>query len=141
MYKTAILWLEIHNSDRKKGIPMGIDPAPFWANLLIYTYENEYISELISNDKVKAHHFHAAKRFIDVYKYIYSRELELKIEHSGTHATFLNLDNTVKDGVFIYKLLISVMLFPFFLLFVCLTLIVASSNQYFILLLLVNLLR
>ena len=114
------------------------------------------MSELISNDKVKvkAHHFHAAKRFIDdlgslkdggvfndVYKYIYSRELELKIEHSGTHATFLNLDNTVKDGVFIYKLLISVMLFPFFLLFVCLTLIVASSNQYFILLLLVNLLR
>ena len=109
------------------------------------------MSELISNDK--AHHFHAAKHFIDdlgsledggvfndIYKYIYSRELELKIEHSGTHTTFLNLDNTVKDGVFIYKLLISVMFFPFFL-FVCLTLIVASSNQYFILLLLVNLLR
>ena len=25
------------------GIPMGIDPAPFWANLFLYTYEEEYI--------------------------------------------------------------------------------------------------
>ena len=44
---------------QKIGIPMGIDPAPFWANLFLYTYENEYMSELISNDKVKARHFHA----------------------------------------------------------------------------------
>ena len=44
---------------QKIGIPMGIDPAPFWANFFLYTYENEYISELISNDKVKARHFHA----------------------------------------------------------------------------------
>ena len=41
--------------------------------------------------------------FNDVYKEIYPRELQLKVEHSGngTHATFLNLDITVKDGVFI----------------------------------------
>ena len=26
------------------GIPMGIDPAPFWANLFLYTYEEDYIS-------------------------------------------------------------------------------------------------
>ena len=97
---------------------MRIDPAPFWANLFLYTYENEYMSELISNDKVKARHFHATKRFIDdlgtlndggvfsdVYKDIYPPELQLKVEHSGKHATFLNLDITVKDGVFIYKLL------------------------------------
>ena len=38
---------------------MGNDPAPFWAN------ENEYVSELISNDETKAHNFHAAKLFID----------------------------------------------------------------------------
>ena len=44
---------------------MSIDPAPLWANLFLYQYENEYISELILNDKVKAHHFHATKRFID----------------------------------------------------------------------------
>ena len=39
--------------------------------------------------------------FNDVYKEIYPRELQLKVEHSGTHSTFLNLDITVKDGVFI----------------------------------------
>ena len=31
-------------------------------------------------------------------------ELQLKVEHSTTHATFLNLDITVKDGVFVDKL-------------------------------------
>ena len=97
---------------QKIGIPMGIDPAPFWVNLFLYTYENKYISELIPNDKVKARHFRATKRFIDdlgtlnnegvfndVYKDIYS--LNYNFEHTGTHATFLNLDITVKDRVFV----------------------------------------
>ena len=88
---------------------MGIDTAPFWANLFLHTYENECMSELISNEKVKAGHFHVTKRFIydlgtlndgsvfnDVYKDIYPPELHLKVEHSGTHATFLNLDITTK---------------------------------------------
>ena len=82
---------------------MGIDPGPFWANLFSYTYENEYISELISNHKAKVRHFHATKRFIDdlgtlngtgvfndVYKDIYLPELQLNVEHSGTHVTFWN---------------------------------------------------
>ena len=85
------------------------------------------MSELISNDKVKARHFHATKRFIDdlgtlngdrvfndVYKDIYPPELQLKVEHSGTLATFINLDITVKDGVFIYKLFDKRDTFPFF---------------------------
>ena len=72
------------------GIPMGIDRAPFWANLFLYAYEASYISELIDLDKVKARHFHSTKRFIDdlcalndggefcrVYKNIYPNELEL----------------------------------------------------------------
>ena len=79
----------------KTGIPMGIDQAQFaqafWANLFLYTYENGYISELISNDKVKACHFHATKRFIDdldtlndggvlnVCKDIYPPEIQLKV--------------------------------------------------------------
>ena len=92
----------------KIGIQMGTGSAPFWANLFLYTYENEYMSKLISNDKVKVRHFHATKRFIDdlgtlnvgvvlndVYKDIYPPELQLKVEHSGTHATFLNLNFTV----------------------------------------------
>ena len=51
--------------------------------------------------------------FNDVYKDLYPPELQLKVEHSGTHATFLNLDITVKDGVFIYKLFDKRDAFPF----------------------------
>ena len=85
------------------------------------------MSELISNYKVKAHHFHVTKRFIDdlgtlndggvlndVYKDICAIELQPKVEHSGTHATFLNLDITVKDEVFVYILFGKRDAFPFF---------------------------
>ena len=40
-------------------------------------------------------------------------ELQVKVEHSGTHFTFLNLD--IKDGVFIYKLFDKCDAFPFFI--------------------------
>ena len=36
------------------GIPMGIDPAPFWANLYLYKYEMKHITSLIKEDKKKA---------------------------------------------------------------------------------------
>ena len=88
------------------------------------------MSELISNEKVKARHFHATKRsiddlgtlnnggaFNDVYKDIYPPELQLKVEHSGTHATFLNLDIPVKDGMFIYKLFDKRDAFPLFIIY------------------------
>ena len=39
----------------------------------------------------------------------------MRVEHSGTHATFLNLDITVKDGMFIYKLFDKRDAFPFFI--------------------------
>ena len=108
------------------GIPMGIDPAPFWANLFLYTYEKEYISNLIPVDPIKARHFHSTKRFIDdlcaindggefgrIFKDIYPEELELKIEHSGLHASFLNLDITIEDSTFVYKLYDKRDAFPF----------------------------
>ena len=108
------------------GIPMGIDPAPFWANLFLYQYEQRYMTRLIEQDKVKARHFHSTKRFIDdlcavndgnmfesVYREIYPDELELKVEHSGSHASFLNLDISIKDGVFVYKLFDKRDAFPF----------------------------
>ena len=86
------------------------------------------MSELISNDKVKARHFHATKRFIGdlgtlndggciqwpLQKDIYPLELQLKVEHYRNHATFLNLD-TVKDGVLVYKLFDELDAFPFFI--------------------------
>ena len=109
---------------QKIGIPMGIDPVPFWANLFLYTYENKYMSELISNDKVKVCHFQTTKHFMGVfsegvfnlvYKAIYPLELQMKVEHSGTHATFLNLGITVKDGVSVYKLFDKHYAFPFFI--------------------------
>jgi len=108
------------------GIPMGIDPAPFWANIFLYCYEEPYISSLISSDKVKARHFHASKRFIDdlcaindggefgkCFQDIYPEELDLKVEHCGHHATFLNLDITIQDGLFVYKLFDKRDTFPF----------------------------
>ena len=47
------------------GIQIGIDSAPFWANLFLYSYEEEYMSPLISSDKFKARHFHSRKCFVD----------------------------------------------------------------------------
>ena len=73
------------------------------------------MSSLISSDKIKARHFHSRKRFIDdLYAIndggefersvceIYPKELELKVKCQGDHATFLNLDVTIKEGTFIY---------------------------------------
>ena len=33
------------------GIPMGINPAPFWTNLFLYQYEQRYVTELIKKDE------------------------------------------------------------------------------------------
>ena len=108
------------------GIPMGIDPAPFWANLFLYSYEKEYMDSLLATDKVKARHFHSTKRFIDdlcaindgdefnrSYRNIYPEDLELKVEHHGQHGSFLSLDISIVDGVFIYKLFDKRDAFPF----------------------------
>ena len=102
---------------QKIGIPMGIDPAPFWANLFLYTYEHDFINKTIKEDRIKAKHFHSTFRFIDdlcslndggmfgrVFEDIYPEELELKVEHNGNHATFLNLDISIIGGKFVYKL-------------------------------------
>ena len=96
---------------------MGIDPAPFWANLYVYHYENQFVTNLISDDKIRARRFLNACRFIDdecnlndsgefsrSYTNIYPEELQLKCEHQGTHATFLDLEISVIDNIFVYKL-------------------------------------
>ena len=99
------------------GIPMGIDPAPFWANLYLYFYEHNHVKELIKSNPSKARKFKYTTRFIDdegnlndngefgkAYKNIYPAELELKCEHRGTSANFLDLDIQIEDGIFVYKL-------------------------------------
>ena len=111
---------------QKIGIPMGIDPAPFWANLFLYTYEHDYIKKLIKEDRVKAKHFHSTFRFIDdlctmndggefgrVFKDIYPDELDLKVEHDGDSASFLHLDIRVEDNQFVYRLYDKRDAFPF----------------------------
>ena len=83
------------------GIPMGIDPAPFWANLYLYFYEDKFIVYLITNDKVRARKFLNAMRFIDdecnlndssefsrSYLETYPNHLQLKREQHGIHITF-----------------------------------------------------
>ena len=70
-----------------------------------------------SEDKIRARKFVNASRFIDdecnlndsgefskSFSDIYPEELQLKCEHQGTHATFLDLDITVVDNNFVYKL-------------------------------------
>ena len=53
--------------------------------------------------------------FANTNKNIYPEELDLKLEHSGTHATFLNLDINITDGKFVYKLFDKRDSFPFFI--------------------------
>ena len=108
------------------GIPMGIDPAPFWANLYLYHFESRFITHLSKTDQYRGFKFRNCFRFIDdacsindsdefsnSYGNIYPKDLQLKCEHKGTHATFLELDITIKDGMFIYKLYDKRDAFPF----------------------------
>ena len=112
------------------GIPMGIDPAPFWANLYLHFYESEYITKLIKSKdrqvRFRGFKFKNSFRFIDdccnlndnnafslYHKDIYPPELELKCEHSGNHATFLELDIQIIDNQFVYKLFDKRDAFPF----------------------------
>ena len=115
------------------GIPMGIDPAPFWANLYLYTYEEDFITNLVKNGgkdgKIRARHFHSNRRFIDDLcamkdggefgrssPEIYPPELELKKENlTDDSATFLCLSIKIEDRRFIYKLFDKRDDFPFFI--------------------------
>ena len=108
------------------GIPMGIDPAPFWANLYLYYYESIFITKLSRTDRYRGFKFRNCFRFIDdacsindsdefgnSYSDIYPKDLQLKCEHKGDHATFLELDIKIEDGLFVYKLFDKRDAFPF----------------------------
>ena len=110
------------------GIPMGIDPAPFWANLYLYKFEYQFMKNLITSDNIRSRKFHGCFRFIDdlislndgdefkkSINEIYPDELELKCEHDGKdgHATFLELDIQISDEMFVYKLFDKRDEFPF----------------------------
>ena len=75
------------------------------------------MKQLISNGHFKAFKFYGVSRFIaDLFaindgnafrlsfKYIYSKEVDLKIQHQGDHTPFLDLDIKIENHVFLYKL-------------------------------------
>ena len=96
------------------GIPMGSDPAPFFANLFLYFYERKWILDLKKKDLAKARKFGSVFRFIDDlnvmnddgifekhYREIYPPEMELSKENVGhEQASFLDLDIKIVDNKF-----------------------------------------
>ena len=100
------------------GIPMGSDPAPFFANLFLYWYESTWLLRMKKENNGLARKFGSVFRFIDDllamndggsfaqhYLEIYPEELELKKENVGVgNATFLDLNISKSDKIFETKL-------------------------------------
>ena len=74
-------------------------------------YENQFMTEIISNSNIKPERLRFTKWFIadfcatnlaDEYRHlcieIYPKEHELKVEHRGNYASLLNLDIVIVDG-------------------------------------------
>ena len=81
---------------------------PFFTNFYLYLFEfgssgalKYHETERIIDDLFAINY---ANEFSNFCKYICPKEFELNIEHQGTHASFLSLDISTKDGMFIYKL-------------------------------------
>ena len=103
---------------QKIGIPIGSDPAPFFANLFLYVYESKFISYLLKTDPARAQKFRHVFRFIDdllsfnddgefarSFNEIYPVEMEIKKENElDTAASYLELGLSVNDGVVTSKL-------------------------------------
>ena len=109
------------------GIPMGIGLAPYWAKSFTYFFESNYAHQLISKKSSRDYDFNGTSRFkkdlctindddefSSWYKFIYPKQLELKIKHYGRNATFLELKITIEDSVFVYQLFDQRDQFPFF---------------------------
>ena len=86
---------------------MGIDPVPFGPASFFDFFKSNYIKQLISNESSTDYEYHEVSRFIDVLCAIndnnefitsfinkYSKVLDLKVEHLGSHASFLDLEIT-----------------------------------------------
>ena len=109
------------------GIPMGSDPAPFFANLFLYLYESKWMNELKKTDLIEARKLCNIFRFINDlnsindggefesnYSNIYPEELQLDKESTDKHeASFLDLNIKIKDGTFHFGLFDKRDSFPF----------------------------
>ena len=100
------------------GIPMGSDPAPFFANLFLYCYESRWMKRMKKENNILARKFGKIFRYIDdliaindgneferYHSEIYPDELELKKENVvNTDTTFLELNIKISDHQFETKL-------------------------------------
>ena len=97
------------------GLGMGLDPAPFMANLHLYKYEFEFMDRLTKNQYSVARKLNYTKRFIDdletlnsnnliqeMSAEIYPPELILNKENStNKKATFLQMKIEIEDSMFV----------------------------------------
>ena len=100
------------------GIPMGSDPAPFFANLFLAFYEIRWINDQRKLGVINTRKLNNTFRFIDdllslnddsifesSYNSIYPTEMELKKENSTNNAaTFLDINISIENGKFCTKL-------------------------------------
>ena len=96
---------------QKIGIPIGSDPAPFFANLFLYVYESKFIANLLKTDPDRARRLRHIFRFIDdliainddgefekSFLEIYPPEMELKRENSKDDAaSYLDLGLEINE--------------------------------------------
>ena len=96
------------------GIPMGSDPAPFFANLFLYQYESRWLNKMKKENYILVRKFGRVFRFIDdllavndgneferYHQQIYPPELVLKKENVTNSATnFLELNIQIKNDWF-----------------------------------------
>ena len=100
------------------GIPIGSDPAPFFANLFLFHYESEWVKSMSRIDFVRARRLFNCRRFIDdlialndndefleACKEIYPDELVVNKENVGnSSASYLNLWVSIGGDLYDYKL-------------------------------------
>ena len=96
------------------GIPMGSDPAPFFANLFLYYFEHNWMNQIKKNDLIRARKMCYLFRFIDDlsaindggdfennFKDIYPEELQLgKENQNSSEASFLDLSIQIHNNKF-----------------------------------------
>ena len=98
------------------GIPIGLDSGQDIANLLLFSYESEYVESLSKTNLSLARKFDLCARYIDdlfvgnfpefkdhLYR-IYPRELEIKLESDNNRSVaYLDLNLTSENGILEYS--------------------------------------
>jgi len=100
------------------GLPMGGDPAPFWANLFLFYFEFKWLKKMRQTNNVLARRFNHTFRYIDDllsindggefeqhFKEIYPEELNLKKENDNNDScSFLDLKIDIQNNSFVTSL-------------------------------------